>query len=562
MIMLLILILMALALAACSSASVPTPIATPTIEPTATATPTVAPTPTPPSPTPTQTPTLTPTPIPTPSPTPTPTATPLPTPTRTPMPTPLPTPTRTPRPHERAAPVLEEYIPWVNDPSTWFHWRLMDVLTEIVFRDPELAVVVAQMPYFQEGSILPDSISVFEGFGRIALADRELALQMTQWEWIRGDIIHVGDNQPAESAAMSMLADLVETRPEVGRYLATEFGEELDLLERLSKFYSPSYADSNPGEVDDFFQIVSAPWFTDGLDAEERALIRTLKIDFYQPDVPWEWTENLLSRSYHVLTKTITLPLTGTVTLWVFRISPFPVGDGTLAIMEEGVRAAESLASIPLPDTDVILLVPPRERLPWGGAHFGEFVLVGDYWPDFYTGALLHEIGHYYFGQGPEWFREGGATFMEAYTADLLTRRYRRGELTDEYARNFPFLASDYQGGTRILEDRYDGEMGRYLACLARGNPNLHALQFLDKETLTEHCSEAGGHILMMGLFFLLGEDAFKAALQEFFAPSFHYPNDTDEAVYAIFRKHVPPGKEQEFNDLYRRIHGGPFIEE
>ena len=560
MMTLLTFMLTALALAACTSASVPTPSATPSIEPTATATPTVAPSSTSSPPPSTLTPVPTPTPTATPSPTPTPTATPSP--TRTPTATPLPTPTRTPRPHERAASVLEEYIPWVNDPPSWFHWQLLDVLTEIVFRDPELAVAVAQMPYFQEGSILPESISMFKYFGSIALTDRELALQMTQWEWIRGDIIRVGGNQPDENAAMLMLADLVETRPEVGRYLATEFGEDLDLLESLAEFYSARYLDNNPGDVDDFFQAVSAPWFTDGIDAEERALIRTLKIGFYEPEVPWEWTEDLLSGSYHVRTKTITLPLTGEVTLWAFRLSPFPVGDGTLAIMEEGLRVAEALASKPLPDTDVILLAPPPERLPWGGANFGKFMIVGDYGADFYTSALLHEIGHYYFSEGPEWFHEGGATLMEAHTADLLTRRYRRGEMTEEYARSFPFLAIDYQGGTRILEDRYANEMEVYLACLARGNPNLHALQFTDKETLTEHCSEGGGHVLMMGLFLLFGEDAFKAALQEFFAPSFHYPNDTEEAVYAIFRKHVPPGKEQEFNDLYRRIHGGPFIEE
>ena len=561
MITLLILIFMALALAACTSASVPTPSATPTIEPAATATPTVAPpdTPAPPPSTPTPVPTPTPTATPVPTATPTPTATPSPTPM--PTPTPLPTPTRTPRPHERAAPALEEYIPWVNDPPSPFHWRLLDVLTEIVFRDPELAVVAAQMPYFQEGSILPESVSMFEDFGRIALADRDLALQMTQWEWIRGDIISVLGNQPNESAAMSMLALLAETRPEVGRYLATEFGEDLQLLERLSQFYTSRY-DNNPTRIDDFFQVVSAPWFTDGLDAEERALIGTLQVVFAEPDVRWEWTEDLLSGSYHVRTKTITLPLTGEVALWVFRISPFPVGDGTLAVMEEGLRVAEALASKPLPDTDVILLVPPPERLPWGGTNLGKFMVTGDYGPDFYTGALLHEIGHYYFREGPVWFHEGGATLMEAYTADLLTRRHRRGEITDDYAWNFPFLAIGYQGGTRIFEDRYADETEKYLACLARGNPNLHALQFTDKETLTEHCSEAGGHVLMMGLFLLLGEDAFKAALQEFFAPSFQYPNATEEAVYTIFRKHVPPGKEQEFNDLYRRIHGGPFIEE
>ena len=37
--------------------------------------------------------------------------------------------------------------------------------------------------------------------------------------------------------------------------------------------------------------------------------------------------------------------------------------------------------------------------------------------------------------------------------------------------------------------------------------------------------------------------------------------NMTEEHIYRIFLEHTPPGLEEEFRDLYRRIHGGPFID-
>ena len=36
-------------------------------------------------------------------------------------------------------------------------------------------------------------------------------------------------------------------------------------------------------------------------------------------------------------------------------------------------------------------------------------------------------------------------------------------------------------------------------------------------------------------------------------------PRPTEEEIYGTFLKHTPPGFEDEFRDLYRRLHGGPF---
>ena len=37
------------------------------------------------------------------------------------------------------------------------------------------------------------------------------------------------------------------------------------------------------------------------------------------------------------------------------------------------------------------------------------------------------------------------------------------------------------------------------------------------------------------------------------------FDRPTEEEIYGTFLKHTPPGLEDEFRDLYRRLHGGPF---
>ncbi len=66
----------------------------------------------------------------------------------------------------------------------------------------------------------------------------------------------------------------------------------------------------------------------------------------------------------------------------------------------------------------------------------------------------------------------------------------------------------------------------------------------------------------MLGrLLLLFGEEAFSLALQELHLPSLEAHGPTEEEIYGIFLKHAPPGLEQEFRDVYKRIHGGPFLD-
>ena len=478
----------------------------------------------------------------------------------------MPTATPTPRPYQVAAAALEPYIPWLSRPPSPEHWQVLDVLTEIWFRDPELAVVVAQMPFHQgsgeDGGITQESARVFTDLGRIAQVDRGLALKMTGMPWIRPDLTRIRGGWTPENEAMAALATLVEENPALASRLVNS-AEPTGVLHLLRLSYSlflGNLVDQFP--LDYTERLLTAPWLMDGLDAEKLALLTTLMSGhrYWEPLDPW--LESLLSRSYHVRSKTVRLPLAGEVTLWAFRNDPFPPGDGTLAIMEEGARGGETLTGLPFPHPNHIVLILPPEGLPWGGAYYGEFVVVGGRQTDHYAGALLHEVGHHFMGYQPIWLSEGGAELVKSYVLDGITQRRIAGQLQDRYAGALVSLFPDDLGEHSTIQAQYVRDSGAFVECLNQGNPNLYtAHTLIPNEDLAYHiCYRIGGHVLMTGIFFLFGEEAFKLALQELNQRLFEIPHPTDQEVYAIFRKHVPAGREQEFNDLYRRIHGGPFI--
>ena len=66
------------------------------------------------------------------------------------------------------------------------------------------------------------------------------------------------------------------------------------------------------------------------------------------------------------------------------------------------------------------------------------------------------------------------------------------------------------------------------------------------------------GQHFLISLYQTLGEEAMSSALSDLYLQSEHDdPRPTEEDIYRAFLKHTPPGLEDEFHDLYRRLHGG-----
>ena len=125
----------------------------------------------------------------------------------------------------------------------------------------------------------------------------------------------------------------------------------------LDRYFSQSLtllADHYP---EDFGRLTRQPWFADGLEDEEMALIVPLSIIYTESGSPASRDLfNDLIDSHFTQSTTVSLPLAGDVTIWVLQSTPFPPDEDLSAIIEDTIRLSEGFLKTPFPITDVILL--------------------------------------------------------------------------------------------------------------------------------------------------------------------------------------------------------------
>lgn len=69
------------------------------------------------------------------------------------------------------------------------------------------------------------------------------------------------------------------------------------------------------------------------------------------------------------------------------------------------------------------------------------------------------------------------------------------------------------------------------------------------------------GQYFITALYDAIGQDAYRGALRELYERYVRYePPPTEEQVYQAFLKHTPPDREPALIDVYRRLHGAPFV--
>ena len=300
-----------------------------------------------------------------PSPTPTPTTAPTATPAPKPTATATPKPTPSLAPEEAAHAVLSQILPWYNDLP--YPGALVPII-EIWLRDPDMGRELAQAPWIIDGIARLEDDAVY-GPGFLFDHDPALAQRMLAYS----------TEEPVQSRDVLLLSNLGEM-----------------LSQHKDKFERP----------------IALPWFADGLDAEERTFITALR---KTAGVDALYEGLLASRT--PLTTTISLPLAGEVTLWVFYNGPPPQDADILAAVERGVRGAERFMGAPFPLTDLIILSLRVEDcdIGCGGVNFlDSLVLIKRGGMFIGERTLYHEIAHFYLTAegGPFWLYEGGANFV------------------------------------------------------------------------------------------------------------------------------------------------------
>ena len=421
---------------------------------------------------------------------------------------------------------------WLADGVTWDEYDVIAELAQLIEDDPEAAIQISRrtlVPYLlglvsesgeqaAEYPWLADGLDARElrtiiGIAGIAKQAQELAERLLGYTWLADGV------SQRESNGISTLADIAHVNLELARQVVGMGilddplrDRDLHAITSLSRLIG----------TDDIALLTSQPWFTDGLSDEETAFLVVTNRDQHSDSQYRDFLRTHFTRS-----ATISLPLAGDVDLWVFWHLPFPDSDDSIELIEDAVRALEALMGVPFPTTDIILLLGDPDDI-WAsgynaGSHMAMDRIVGE---GNHRGVVYHETAHYYSMGIHSWFNEGFADLAVTYTMTRVGLR--------SFAERENYL------------EEYD-----LPECIELGFRNIQEL--LDK----------GGHaclgeFILVSLFNLLGEEAMSAALRELYLMS---GEQGEEDFYRIFLKHTPLGLEDEFRDLYRWLHGGPYAD-
>ena len=505
------------------------------------------------------------------------------------------------QPYVDQMPWLVDYVfPWLTDGIDSRNFQILDQLLAIAQSHEDLAMFLARTPWFADGidqgvrcgprcQRRSDEEFALKVFRDLPIKTPALVPIVLTYSWLADDL--TGREAGIVKRLMSIseydldLALLTARAPWLTDSVADYEASAVYHVLEIARFDPPvakqwlSYSLSHPTMASDIYlityiyhlrqskpdryhQLVHQPWYLDGLSPQERAFIITLTSvasdDFYR-----------LLTSYHAQSLTVSLPLTGEITLWAFQLDPFPAGEELLAMGAETVRWAEHFMGVPFPTNSIIYFFVRYQDI-FGGAESAgmnfeheKIRIVREAFPrftrdsDYSRYAIYHDTSHYYFVRlgpsypdhlaTPTWLDEGGANFMASYINEKM----------------------GFQGAADRLHETATNAQEQ---CARHGYPKIQQLTVPRQSGSSGwnipfyRCTYILGEYLLLSLYFAMGESGLSAALRELYWREAHGLPDrtgesfgppTDLEVFQTFLKHTPPGREDAVRDVYRRIHGG-----
>ena len=299
--------------------------------------------------------------------------------------------------------------------------------------------------------------------------------------------------------------------------------------------------------------LVNTPWIADGLTDSERDIIEGFAFLLSRGDITQShqaarlfteaaWIQDGLGESeYWVLMRilggpgvplalrtigepdfvitteerVIDLPHSGPMPLVIIR-----EGQGASRSMDDleyAVRGVEALLGERLPTEIVRVLFDPFEGI---AAHLGSFISMpaGTEGSDWYAGAIIHEVGHYYFGSRRRWITEGAAGIIE----DIV----------------------DFPRTDRAID--------------ANNHPCVHTTTIAEFEVRgTYACSYAFGKRIFADLYRTLGPELFRKGFGNLYLAISSPEGDNVDGFRAAF-KAVAPDHVQAIDAIVDRWYFGP----
>ena len=261
---------------------------------------------------------------------------------------------------------------WVQDGIDDVEVKTIEDVSYIAYENAEVASAVVSLSWVQD-SVNGAEAALIEDFGSIAGNDAGAALQIVGMPFIE-------TIEPPDISAMASLRQLAAFKPET------------------------------------FVRVMSHAALLDGISNEIVPIVATLSgVAGTNPgliDVLLDSSKVLLER------RTITLPLSGDVILFIIRTSPGT--ERSMDLLEHSVRSVEEYMGAPLPTNYVGLLYENAVPESFAGANFGTHIAIlpkfdvddGTTDAEFAGSNIAHEVAHYYWSGNANWVDEGAAEFM------------------------------------------------------------------------------------------------------------------------------------------------------
>ncbi len=410
---------------------------------------------------------------------------------------------------------------------------MLQVMLSVTVNNAALARKIATYPWFIDGADDIDLDTVGTVFSHHD--DPDLAQRMLD--------VRTESGSPGYSGrALSRLFEIAENDYELAlTAIAYANAQEGDLRE-----YLLGAIRGFSGLPQEKALLTSAPWFIDGLTAEEAAVLVPLTSTFQdvvnQDMVALDLLPGLME-SYFVQSKTISLPLTGDVNIWVFQNVPFQEGEDVAGMVEDVVRFTERFFGAPFPTTDVISLIV----VPSSGDTFrsGGVKKQGHFWLARHPNTdlarvIYHEVTHYY----TDFYNSFGLIWMSEGTADYVSA-----------------LVADRNGILRLSDRASEVAATVESDCvITQGIDNIRELSMeLERAPWSpwKACAYSMGENLLHEVS-AIGEGIVSATLGALYRGEKEIGEE--ELVYEAFLENTPDESKDRFRDVYQRLHGRPNV--
>ncbi len=483
---------------------------------------------------------------------------------------------------------LTEY-PWLGEPLTFENAGIIRRLIGLALEHPEFAVQFLDLPWVSD-TLAPDEIDqdnirfgvlstfvslqleipsvgefllsqplfasrvgdpeyqLLSALLEIGLGDPASAQALAEADWVldgltEREIFRLGQQVPVEQDTPDEIfqhyVDLLG--PEVGEFIYELPNFVQNLPEDLGRYIHERIADLALGSPELMQETMSREWFIDGLTSEE-AVLTVLLTDVWFNDK--RLYDDLLTK-YRTERTQISLPLAGSVTVWMVLPNEFVPENDVVAIAAESARLTESFMKEPFPTNDMILLVADDLEYYVPSSRFGDFVVLSIFQREVYgiTDAIVRYYQHHGFEQ--RWLSTGFWEFLRSYVSlwgdrDSINRY--EAELSDSVG-----LECSSEGIANVLHDVY----------ILQNRPES-GLRYAD-------CTELMGAHLLVKIFQTIGEESMSNAMRDLNRLAFGHGTPgvvlrpSEEEIYGVFLDNTPSSQKDDLTSLYRELHGGDF---